>query len=232
MTSSDEAQHAWWPYVVPMAGFLLLTGLEDFLPKQGGKPHLTWYPLAYTAKIAIVTVLAWVGRAAWRDLFPLPGFRAIGLAVALGVAVTVAWVGLESIPYPKITMAGGQRQAFDPYALPLAKRLGFLTARLFGLVLLVPLIEELFWRSFLLRWVIDSDFRKVPIGQVTWGAAAITSGLFAVAHPEWLPAILTGAAWAWLLWQTKSLLACVISHAVANLGLGIYVLITHDWRFW
>ena len=55
--------------------------------------------------------------------------------------------------------------------------------RLLGLVVLVPVIEELFWRSFLMRWMIDNDFLKVPIGKVTPMAAAVTSALFALAHP-------------------------------------------------
>ena len=98
--------------------------------------------------------------------------------------------------------------------------------RMLGLVVLVPLIEELFWRSFLIRWLIDPDFQKVPIGRVTPMAAAVTSVAFALVHPEWLPALLTGALWAWLLWQTRSLTACVVSHATANLALGIYVIAT------
>jgi CAAX prenyl protease-like protein len=101
-----------------------------------------------------------------------------------------------------------------------------------GLAALVPLIEELFWRSFLIRWLIDQDFRRVPIGRVTPMAAAVTSVLFALAHPEWLPALLTGLLWAGLLWQTRSLSACVISHVVANLALGIYVIAAGDWKYW
>ena len=108
----------------------------------------------------------------------------------------------------------------------------FIAVRLFGLVLLVPLIEELFWRSFLIRWLINPDFHKVPIGRVTPIAAAVSSAVFALSHPEWLPALLTGLLWAWLLWQTKSLSACVISHAVANLALGLHVLATGDWKYW
>jgi CAAX prenyl protease-like protein len=116
--------------------------------------------------------------------------------------------------------------------MPPAGRIGFVAVRMLGLVVVVPLIEELFWRSFLMRWVIDPNFARVPIGRVTPLAAVVTSGLFALAHPEWLPALITGAAWAWLLWQTKSLSACFVSHAVANLGLGLYVLSTGAWKFW
>ena len=103
-----------------------------------------------------------------------------------------------------------------------------------GLVLVVPLFEELFWRSFVVRWIVDpDDFRKVAIGRVTPMAGAITAALFAVEHPaEWLPALLTGALWAWLLHWSKSVSACFISHAVANLGLGIYVLTKGQWKFW
>jgi CAAX prenyl protease-like protein len=103
-----------------------------------------------------------------------------------------------------------------------------------GLVLIVPLFEELFWRSFVVRWIIEPDqFREVPIGRITPVAAAITAALFAVEHPaEWLPALLTGGLWAGLLWQTKSVSACFVSHAVANLGLGVYVLTTGAWKFW
>jgi hypothetical protein len=101
-----------------------------------------------------------------------------------------------------------------------------------GLVALVPLVEELFWRSFLIRWLIDPDFEKIPIGRVTPMAAEVTSVAFALAHPEWLPAVLTGALWAWLLWQTRSLTACLVSHVTANLALGIYVIVTGDWKYW
>jgi CAAX prenyl protease-like protein len=100
------------------------------------------------------------------------------------------------------------------------------------LVVLVPLIEELFWRSFLMRWIIDQEFTRVPVGKVTPLAAGVTAVLFASAHPEWLPALLTGLAWAWLLAWSKSLSACVVSHMTTNLALGIYVLSTGAWRFW
>ena len=83
-----------------------------------------------------------------------------------------------------------------------------------------------------MRWIINPDFLKVPIGRVTPLAAAVTSGVFAFSHPEWLPALITGLLWAWLLWQTKSLSACVLSHAVANLALGLHVIATGDWKYW
>jgi CAAX prenyl protease-like protein len=214
-----------------MVAFLALTSAEDWLPKSGEHPSPTWYPIAYAAKIAIVGVLMWLGRSAWRDLSPRPGWRVFMLAAALGLAVIVVWIGIERFPYPKL-MGGGKRQAFDPWVLSPLARYGFLAVRIVGMVVLVPVMEELFWRSFLIRLVIDADFTKVPIGKVTPVAGGVSAALFAAAHPEWIPALLTGLAWAWLLWYTKSLMACVFSHSVANLALAAYVLATGDWRFW
>lgn len=151
------------------------------------------------------------------------------MAIGLGIAVALAWVGLDGY-YPSLPFLG-TRQGFDPTKLTGPGRLGFLAIRMVGLVVVVPLIEELFWRSFLMRLVIDPEFERVAVGRVTPASAAITSVFFALAHPEWLPAFLTGLTWAWLLWKTKSLSACVASHMAANLVLGIYVLSTGHWSF-
>jgi hypothetical protein len=220
----------WHFYVGPMALFLVLTTLEGALPRRAPTSFSHWYPAAYAAKIVVVAVSAWFCRPAWRDLRPRLRFPQIALAAILGLAVAAVWIGLDG-HYPALPLAG-KRSAFDPRTLAQPARALFLTVRLFGLVILVPLIEELFWRSFLIRWIQQPDFRRVPIGQVTWLAALVTSVLFALAHPEWLPALLTGLAWAWLLRATRSVTACAISHAVANLALGLYVLISGAWRFW
>jgi CAAX prenyl protease-like protein len=232
------APRPWWPYVLPMGAFLVLTTAEGWLPqaaKAGGGvgPHPTWYPLAYAAKAIVVGVLLVACRMAWADLRPRPGRSGWALAVGVGLAVCVAWVGLERLPYPKFGDATGGRQAFDPGVLAPATRAAFLAVRFLGLVLIVPVMEELFWRSFVNRLVIDTDdFGRVPIGKVTLASAAVTAGLFAASHPEWLPALLTGLAWAWLLHQTRSISACVVSHAVANLALGVYVMATGSWGLW
>ena len=212
------------PYAIPIFAFLIFTNLEGHLPGPA------WYPLAYTLKVLVVAFLALLYRRTWVDFRPVPPLRTIALAVMTGLGVFVLWIKLEGW-YPALPLLG-KRTGFDPQFLCATWKLPFLTVRFLGLVLLVPLIEELFWRSFLIRWLIEPNFPKVPIGQVTPTAAAITSAVFALSHPEWLPALLTGLLWAWLLWQTRSLSACLISHAIANLALGIHVLITGDWKYW
>jgi CAAX prenyl protease-like protein len=219
-----------FPYLVPMFAYVGLSSLENYLPRLAGGPSPSWYPLAYTAKLGIVILLAFWSRSTWNDFRPAPKSPAIGLAVLCGLLVWGLWIGLDG-RYPKFSFLGS-RTEFNADALAPAARWSFIGIRLLGLALVVPVIEELFWRSFLMRWLIDPDFFKVQIGRVTPLAAVTTSVLFALAHPEWLPALLTGLLWAGLLWLTKSLGVCAVSHSVANLALGIYVIVTGDWKFW
>jgi CAAX prenyl protease-like protein len=207
-----------------MLAFLVLTSLEGYLPEK------SWYPLAYAAKVLIVALLSWHYRSAWTDLRPIPRLGSLALAGMIGLIVFVLWVRLEGM-YPVFGVLG-QRAGLDPSTLAPSWKWPFIVVRFAGLVLLVPLVEELFWRSFVIRWLINPDFVKVPIGQVTPMAAGVASAFFALSHPEWLPALFTGLLWAWLLWQTKSVSACALSHAVANLALGIHVLATGDWKYW
>jgi CAAX prenyl protease-like protein len=219
------------PYLVPIFAYVTLSGVEGYLPQVDKQPSPVWYPIAYTLKVAIVAAIAWWYRSTWKDLRPFPSLPRLGLATLLGMVVLVLWVGLDGY-YPAIPGGMGHRTAFDPGRLSTGFRWAFIVVRMLGLVVLVPVIEELFWRSFLIRWLIDQDFQRVPIGRVTPMAAVVSSGLFALAHPEWLPALLTGLLWAWLLWQTKSLGACVFSHVVANLALGVYVIASGDYKYW
>jgi CAAX prenyl protease-like protein len=207
-----------------MFAFLALTYGEGYLPGP------QWYPLAYTLKVLAVSFLSWHFRSTWADLRPFPPIRSLVLAVMLGLIVFVLWIRLEGW-YPELSFLG-KRTGFDPGTLTSEWKWPFILVRFFGLVALVPLFEELFWRSFLIRWLIDPDFLKVPIGRVTPLAAVITSAFFALSHPEWLPALLTGLLWAGLLWQTRSVSACVISHAVANLALGLHVISSGEWKYW
>ncbi len=222
-----------FPYLIPMCAYVAFGALEGLLPRIGDQPSPGWYLAAYTAKFVAVGCLAWSCRSTWKDLRPFPKVANLALSVLLGLFVWGLWVGLDG-RYPPMPLvgAGGGRVGFDPTALAPIPRSAFLVVRLLGLVVLVPLIEELFWRSFLIRWLIEPDFQKVPIGRVTVMSGALTSVCFALVHPEWLPAFLTGLLWAWLLRQTKSVTACVVSHATANLALGIYIIMAGAWRYW
>ena len=111
-------------------------------------------------------------------------------------------------------------------------RWSFLVARFYGLVLVVPVLEELFWRSFLLRYVTTPEFTSLPVGQFSATAFWVVVALSAAAHPEWLAAAIANALFAWLLRCTRSLFAVIVSHAVTNAALGAYVVAAGQWQYW
>jgi CAAX prenyl protease-like protein len=221
-----------FPYLVPMCAYVALGAFEHWLPKVGEQPDPRWYFAGYTARLFVVASLAWWYRSAWKDLRPLPSGAHLALSVLVGLVVLGLWVGLDGL-YPPIPGTGMDRRVgFDPTPLSPIPRFAFVIVRLLGLVVLVPLIEELFWRSFMIRWLIDPNFQNVAIGRVTAISAGLTSVFFALVHPEWLPALLTGLLWAGLLRQTKSVGACFVSHVTANLALGAYIVTAGAWKYW
>ncbi len=228
--SARRFRPAWLPYVAPIATFLILTSVVAWLSRLAGSSSPAWYPPALVVLLMVVAVVAWFCRSTWIDLLPMPRTGGWIVSILTGLAVTAFWIAAQG-HYPRLPLSGA-RMGFDPDFLPGATRYEFLVVRLMGLVILVPLMEEIFWRSFLIRWAVREDFRAVPIGRVTPWSAGVTAALFALAHPEWLPALAAGLVWALLLWRTRSVTACVISHAVSNLSLGIYILATRSWGFW
>jgi CAAX prenyl protease-like protein len=99
-------------------------------------------------------------------------------------------------------------------------------------VVIVPVMEELFWRSFLIRYLTNQDFTAIPIGRFSMTAFWLVAGASGLAHPEWLVAVVASAAYSWLLKHTGSLFATVVAHAVTNAALGVYVLLSRDWQYW
>ena len=110
---------------------------------------------------------------------------------------------------------------------------GFLAIRFFGLVAVVPLIEEFFVRGFVMRFAIDADWPKIPFGTLTPTAVAVGTVLCVLMHPaEAIAAAVWFTSVTWLMFTTKNIWDCVAAHAVTNLLLGIYVVVWSDWRFW
>ena len=99
-------------------------------------------------------------------------------------------------------------------------------------MVVVAVMEEVFWRGFLLRWIIKQDFLNVSFGTFTWVSFAVTSILFAVEHNRWFAGLLAGVIYNLWFYRTRSIYACIVAHGVTNLALGLYVLYTGDWSFW
>ena len=122
---------------------------------------------------------------------------------------------------------------FNPYEYASGYWINLLIAvRLTGAALVVPIMEELFWRSFALRYAITSEFRSIPLGRFSWFSFIFISILFGLEHHRWLVGIAAGMIYAGVLYKEKNLFAPILSHALTNLLLGVYVLYTRQWSFW
>jgi CAAX prenyl protease-like protein len=208
-------------YWIPMVVFGVLTMGESYVSPE-------WYPAAYIAKAVIVTTTLLVFRSPLNDV----RFErsVIVPSVLIGLAVFVVWVGLDRVvDYPRL----GTRTGFDPNNLHgSAWWPAFLVARLFGLVLMVPVMEEIFWRSFLLRYLTRNDFQTLPVGTFSALALWVMVGASALAHPEWLAAVMASLAYALWLRRSRSLFGAIVAHATTNAALGGYVLVTREWHYW
>lgn len=212
----------WLPYVLPFAIFLLLTGPVRFFP--------TLSPLLYIAKTIIVGALLWCWRHEYAaDLFPGLSFREWLTALFCGLLVLVIWIVPEGYLFQF-----DQNSGFDPHAFGWsgAATKGLIAVRLIGAAVVVPVMEELFWRSFLMRYLINPDFRSVPVGAFTWLSFMGVAILFGLEHHRVVVGIIAGLFYGLLLIRQKKLKGVILAHGITNLGLGIYVLLTGSWMFW
>jgi len=110
--------------------------------------------------------------------------------------------------------------------------MGLIGVRLLGSSLVVPVMKEMFWRSFLMRYLINPDFRSEPIGAFTRFSFLEVAVLFGLEHHRVIVGIIAGLLYCLLLIRLKNLKGVIIAHGVTNLGLGIYIVITRNWMFW
>jgi len=100
------------------------------------------------------------------------------------------------------------------------------------MALAVPVMEELFWRSYVMRRIDSRDFlAKDPRG-VSAAAFALSCALFASEHTQWLAGLLAGAAYGALYRRSRNLWIPIVSHTTTNGILAIWILATGNWQYW
>jgi CAAX prenyl protease-like protein len=226
----SSAFYRYFPFAVFM-GFIGLDEFIRYLASQGlfTLGATTLYYL-YPAKTVIVGILLYVFKDHYTEL-TLKDFSngpASLAACGIGLLVFALWIKMDWT-----LGVAGVPNGFNPDLLPGRNlHLIMIIFRIAGAVMVVPLMEELFWRSFLIRYVIDKNFENVLMGTFTWASFLITVVLFGLEHNYILAGVMAGVFFNLLLYKTRSLAQCVLAHAVANLALAIYVVSTGKWQFW
>jgi uncharacterized protein len=222
---SSGAASSWVSYVVPFLILLALLGLAG----QLGIPARWSYPVRTLVVAAALLVFS-------RRVIELRPRRWLA-SVRLGIAVCAVWIGPDLI-WPGYrahwlfrSALTGAGQAVVP-AVPNPDPL-FLLFRIGGSALIVPIVEELFWRAWLMRTLIANDFARVPLGTYSTQSFWVTAVLFASEHgPYWDVALVAGIAYNWWMMRTRSLADCILAHAVTNACLAAYVLLANHWEYW
>jgi len=220
--------------VVPFVVFVALTGFQDGFGEAGRY----WF---YLLKTAVAAWLLWGLRFAIPEMQWTPSWG----AVLAGVGVFVIWVGIDGWYPPlgellkKLGLMGGDPgrppAGWNPHTQfgegSVAAWL-FIVIRIAGASLVVPLLEEVFFRSFLYRFLVRADFLSVPLGRFVWMPFLVTSVLFGLEHREWLAGILCGLAYQGLVCWKKRLGDAIVAHAITNFLLGLWVVSRGAWQFW
>ena len=219
------AQYPSLAYVVPFAAFLLLLALQRVSPLR---PEIE-YPLWLALLAAILLVFS-------RRVVRIRSSHLIESAL-IGIGVFILWIG------PDLLFPGyRQHWLFQNWitghlqsSIPGGVRddAVVLWSRILRAVVLVPVIEELFWRGWLMRWLISPRFETVPLGAYTPVSFWITAVLFASEHgPYWDVGLATGIIFNWWMLRTRSIADCILAHAVTNACLCGYVVATRHWEYW
>jgi len=217
-------------YLAPFMAFIAISALgslplfKNFNGLWLSAPQYWVYPLQAVICGAILLRF-------W-NCYAFGRVQKLGFTLFIALLVFGIWVSPQALLHFPVRTIGFDPTIFDGHFNQLATALSF---RFLRLVVVVPLMEEVFWRGFLLRDLINpDDFTQVPIGSYSRNSCMLVALAFAFAHwgPDFIPALITGFLYNWVAYRTRSLASCVMAHSITNLVLGVYILKTEQWGFW
>ena len=211
-------------YIAPFIAFVVSMAIERLIPLPG-----QWlYPVRFAIVLSLILTFS-LPYLTWRPRFPLG-------SVLIGVAVFVIWVapdilfGYRDSWLFNNSITGAAKSSLPPH---LKQNIVFMALRSISSLALVPVLEELFWRGWMMRWLIDKDFLKVPLGTYQSSAFWIVALLFASEHgPYWEVGLIAGIIYNWWIIRTRNLADCILAHGVTNAVLSAYVIYTGQWQYW
>jgi CAAX prenyl protease-like protein len=214
---------------IPFAVFIAFVVLQSVADErlQAIGLDTRWLYAARTVAVAILLLAFWRHYTEMHTFSGVTG-RRIGVAFAAGIGVFLLWINLD-FEWAQL----GKPLAFDPTHTDGSDfDWAFVFFRVIGLALIVPVMEELFWRSFLLRWLDRRDFLPYDPRRVSIRALIVCSLLFAVEHSLWLAGLLAGLVYSLVYMRGGNLWLPIISHVTTNAALSWWILATGNWQFW
>lgn len=179
-----------------------------------------WYPARVLAVVAVL--------AAFRSVYRGIRWTCSWAAAGAGIGVFALWMALEPAPdAAKQAAFAGALEALGPAGMA-----AWLAFRVVGSVVTVPIAEELAFRGYLHRRLVDADFERVAFRRFTWTAFVVSSALFGVMHGRWLAGTLAGMCYALVMYRRGELGDAIAAHAITNALIAAWVLATGHWLLW
>ena len=232
----DHPDRPWWQFapehwVYPLQTLVSL-GLIAFFWKC-----YTFRPMkgiGFGAVIGVIGIMVWIVPTWLHDLWQVENWTQPEWAESL------PFVNDDRPLWALLGLSPRTEGGFDPTIPFFANNpIAYWTTvvmRFIRMTIAVAFLEELFWRGFLWRYLVNMDkpFWKTEFGIKRWKPIAITIALFVLVHaPEdYLGCIIYGILISWVAIRTKSLAACVVCHGVSNFILGVYIMHTEKWGLW
>lgn len=211
---------------MPFVVFVVITAAGGMI----GGDYKFWL---YALKVLVGAWLIWEMRSFVREMRWTCSWQAI----VVGILVFVAWVGLDPF-YPKNHLLFKDTEdsiwnPFERFGADSSVAWALIVIRIFGMTIIVPPLEEAFYRSLVYRYIIKYDFTKVALTHFDGVAFVLVSLLFGFAHFQWLPGIFCAMAYQWLVIRRGHLGDAMTAHAITNFLLGVYVVYQggEAWKF-
>lgn len=213
------------PYIAPFVAFLFFLAVQDVVPFSQS--------LEFGVRLVLLAAVMWFFSRKVVDL----GMSNPAGTIAIGLGVFVLWI-LPDVLFPGYrnhwlfhnSIVGQVGSSLKAGSVEDALTLALRSARA---ILIVPIAEELFWRGWLMRWLMHRNFERVPLGAYSARAVWIVALLFAAEHgPYWDVGLAAGLIYNLWMCRVKRLGDLIWAHAITNAALCAYVLYTHKWEFW
>jgi len=210
--------------VLPYVIILVITSLFQ---DSFGEEARYWI---YFGKMILGALCIWE----MRSLVPEMKWAFSWEGVAAGVAVLLIWVCLDPY-YPKFEALFKMGEPWNPF-----KHFGegsamgwfFFWVRTIGSAVIIPPIEEAFFRSFLYRYCVRTDFEQMPLNRFHPTSFIVVSLFFGLLHFQWIAGVLCGLIFQWLVLRRNRLGDAILAHAITNFLLGFWIYWKGEWQFW
>lgn len=237
ISTQDASKSPIFAYTAPFVVFMLLLALVPLAAKMLPASGNAWFSQPEFIVYPIQTILCGALLLYTRRKVEFRGIAYPSVIFAVGFFVFAIWTAPQFFHWIPPRTDGFNPDVFPANSFSYWATVGM---RFLRLVIVVPLLEEIFWRGFLMRFLISEPFEKVPFGTYQTKAFIITVIAFGLAHygnsalpgQDFYAAIITGIIYNGVACLTKSLGSCIFVHAVTNLFLGLYIMFTKQWGFW